>query len=332
MTRSSLAADLGALGYLVRRALGVFLKDKLSVFLALLSPLIVLVLYIFFLGDLQTDSLLAYFPAGTVDESAAQAFVDSWMIAGVLGTATITVSFSANSVMVGDRERGVLGDFLAAPVKKSVLIGGYFVFNFVVTVVICTVVFLIGLVYLAASGSFFMSAADVFAALGTVLFAALSATLISVLVCAAFPTQGALGGFVGIVSAAIGFLIGAYMPLGTFPDGVEYAAGVLPGTHAAGLFRNFFMRGALKNLTAGLPAGVSDEIAESFSMTFGFFGAEADIAVMAGYVAGWIALTAVLGLVLGTRLLDLPAGRSRSKKRPAAGGADEDQPMNGGGK
>ena len=332
MTRSSLAADLGALGYLVRRALGVFLKDKLSVFLALLSPLIVLVLYIFFLGDLQTDSLLAYFPAGTVDESAAQAFVDSWMIAGVLGTATITVSFSANSVMVGDRERGVLGDFLAAPVKKSVLLGGYFVFNFVVTVVICAVVFLIGLVYLAASGSFFMSAADVFAALGTVLFAALSATLISVLVCAAFPTQGALGGFAGIVSAAIGFLIGAYMPLGTFPDGVEYAAGVLPGTHAAGLFRNFFMRGALENLTVGLPEGVSDEIAESFSMTFGFFGAEADIAVMAGYVAGWITLTAVLGLVLGTRLLDLPAGRSRSKKRPAAGGADEDQPVNGGGK
>ena len=332
MTRSSLAADLGALGYLVRRALGVFLKDKLSVFLALLSPLIVLVLYIFFLGDLQTDSLLAYFPAGTVDESAAQAFVDSWMIAGVLGTATITVSFSANSVMVGDRERGVLGDFLAAPVKKSVLLGGYFVFNFVATAVICTVVFLIGLVYLAASGSFFMSAADVFAALGTVLFTTLSATLISVLVCAAFPTQGALGGFAGIVSAAIGFLIGAYMPLGTFPDGVEYAAGVLPGTHAAGLFRNFFMRGALENLTAGLPAGVSDEIAESFSMIFGFFGAEADIAVMAGYVAGWIALTAVLGLVLGTRLLDLPAGRSRSKKRPAAGGADNDQAVNGGGK
>ena len=328
----NLRSDFLALGYTVRRCAGVFFKDGLSVFLALLAPIIVFLLYVLFLGDLQSDALLEYFPAGMADEKAVSAFVDSWMIAGVLGTACITVSFSANNIMVGDRERGVVNDFIAAPMKKSVLLGAYFVFNFLVTAAICTIVFFIGLIYLAATHSFYMSAADVFSAFGTILYGSLSATLISVPVCASFKTQGALGGFAGIVSAAIGFLIGAYMPLGTFPDGVEYAAGVLPGTHAAGLFRNFFMRGALENLTAGLPAGVSDEIAESFSMTFGFFGAEADIAVMAGYVAGWIALTAVLGLVLGTRLLDLPARRSRSKKRPAADGADEDQPVNGGGK
>ena len=215
----NLRSDFLALGYTVRRCAGVFFKDGLSVFLALLAPIIVFLLYVLFLGDLQSDALLEYFPAGMADEKAVSAFVDSWMIAGVLGTACITVSFSANNIMVGDRERGVVNDFIAAPMKKSVLLGAYFVFNFLVTAAICTIVFFIGLIYLAATHSFYMSAADVFSAFGTILYGSLSATLISVPVCASFKTQGALGGFSGIVSAAIG---------DRFPHRRVYAAVHLP--------------------------------------------------------------------------------------------------------
>lgn len=300
--------------------MGVFFKDGLSVFLALLAPIIVFLLYVLFLGDLQTDALTGYFPAGTVNGKAVSAFVDSWMIAGVLGTACITVSFSANNVMVSDRERGVINDFIAAPMKKSVLLGAYFVFNFLVTVAICTTVFAIGLVYLAATNSFYMSASDVFAAFGTILYGSLSATLISVPICASFRTQGALGGFSGIVSAAIGFLIGAYMPLSTFPSWIENAAAVLPGTHISGLFRNFFMSGTLDNLTAGMPDAVANSIAESFSMKFLFFGEKVGVDVMAGYVAAWIVVCAVCGLVIGTRLLDAPASRIAKNKKIAADG------------
>lgn len=310
-----------ALGYTVRRCAGVFFKDGLSVFLALLAPIIVFLLYVLFLGDMQSDALQEYFPAGMADERAVSAFVDSWMIAGVLGTACITVSFSANNIMVGDRERGVVNDFIAAPMKKSVLLGAYFVFNFLVTAAICTIVFFIGLIYLAATHSFYMSAADVFSAFGTILYGSLSATLISVPVCASFKTQGALGGFSGIVSAAIGFLIGAYMPLSTFPSWIENAAAVLPGTHISGLFRNFFMSGALENLTAGMPDAVANSIAESFSMKFLFFGDKVGVDVMAGYVSAWIVVCAVGGLVIGTRLLDAPAAL-RGKKTGRAVGND----------
>lgn len=323
--RSSLRSDFLALGYTVRRCTGVFFKDGLSVFLALLAPLIVFLLYILFLGDIQTDALMRYFPAGTVDDKAVSAFVDSWMIAGVLGTACITVSFSANNVMVSDRERGVVNDFIAAPMKKSVLLGAYFVFNFIVTVTICAIVYFIGLIYLAATGSFHMTAADIFAALGNILYGSLSATLISVPICASFRTQGALGGFSGIVSAAIGFLIGAYMPLSAFPSWIENAAAVLPGTHISGLFRNFLMSGALENLTEGLPQEVMSTIAESFSMKFQFFGEKIGVDVMAGYVSAWIVVCAAGGLVIGTRLLDAPANlrRGKKKKTNAEGNANE---------
>ena len=41
------------LSKLVERSLKIFLKDKVGVFFSLLAPLIVLVLYVLFLGDIQ---------------------------------------------------------------------------------------------------------------------------------------------------------------------------------------------------------------------------------------------------------------------------------------
>lgn len=317
-----ITGEIYAFLQLVRRHCKVFLKDGMAVFFSLLAPLIVFMLYILFLGEIQADTVAGFFPEGMpVPEDDVRAFVDSWMVAGVLGVACITVSFSANSVMVQDKCRGQIRDCLVSPVRKQTVTLAYFAFNFIVTVVIVTVVCLIAFVYLAATGRFMLSAGEAFAVIGTILFSSLSSTLFSVLVCALFRTEGALSGFVGIVSAAIGFLIGAYMPMSAFPDGVEYVAALLPGTHSAGLFRNFLMGGALENLTAGLPQAAHDGIAGAFSMEIDFFGANVGTDIMAVYIAGSIVLFAVLNLVLGTRLLNLPSygGASRLFRRGKRG-------------
>ena len=309
-----ITGEIYAFSQLVRRHCKVFLKDGMAVFFSLLAPLIVFMLYILFLGEIQADTVAGFFPEGMpVPDDGVRAFVDSWMVAGVLGVACITVSFSANSVMVQDKCRGQIRDCLVSPVRKQTVTLAYFAFNFIVTVVIVTVVCLIAFVYLAATGRFMLSSGEAFAVIGTILFSSLSSTLFSVLVCALFRTEGALSGFVGIVSAAIGFLIGAYMPMSAFPDGVEYVAALLPGTHSAGLFRNFLMSGALENLTAGLPQAAHDGIAGAFSMEIDLFGANVGTDIMAVYIAGSIVLFAVLNLVLGTRLLNLPSYGGASK-------------------
>ncbi len=320
-----ITGEIYAFSQLVRRHCKVFLKDGMAVFFSLLAPLIVFMLYILFLGEIPADTLAGFFPEGMpVPDDGVRAFVDSWMVAGVLGVACITVSFSANSVMVQDKCRGQIRDCLVSPVRKQTVTLAYFAFNFIVTVVIVTVVCLIAFVYLAATGRFMLSAGEAFAVIGTILFSSLSSTLFSVLVCALFRTEGALSGFVGIVSAAIGFLIGAYMPMSAFPDGVEYVAALLPGTHSAGLFRNFLMGGALENLTAGLPQAAHDGIAEAFSMEIDFFGASVGTDIMAVYIAGSIVLFAALNLVLGTRLLNLPSyGGAAKLFRRGKRGKDE---------
>ena len=99
--------DMFALGSIVKRCLKMFLKDGMSVFFSLLAPLIVFLLYVLFLADIQVDTVTSAFPEGfEASKTLVKSFVDNWMVSGVLGVACITVSLSANSIMVQDKQRG----------------------------------------------------------------------------------------------------------------------------------------------------------------------------------------------------------------------------------
>ena len=280
------------------RNIKIFLKDRAAVFFSLLAPLIVLMLYILFLGDIQVSSVKSFFPDETsLDERAIRSFVDSWMIAGVLSVSCITVSLGANSVMVQDRSRGVLYDSLSSPVKRWVITAGYFAANFLVTLVICLIVFAVCLAYLALTGGFCLTAADLLYALGVMLLSILSATVLTVFIAGFFRTESALSAFGGIVSAAIGFLIGAYMPMSVFPKAVQYFACIFPGSHSAGLFRTCLMRGALEELGTSLPEQAIAGLREGFSMELNLFGAEVGAPVMWAVLAASVAVFAALNLL-----------------------------------
>ena len=158
--RKKLGDELYTLYRLTKRPLLIFLKDTAAVFFSILAPLIILLLYVLFLGDVQINSIKASLPPDfSVDESLVRAFVDSWMLSGVMSVSCITVSLSANTVMVQDKERGFNKEILASPVSKGLVTIGYFLYNLVVTVFICTIVYAICLIYLAASGGFYLTAA-----------------------------------------------------------------------------------------------------------------------------------------------------------------------------
>lgn len=287
--------DAIALGQSVKRGLKIFLKDRATVFFSLLAPLIVLILYILFLGDVQMDALRQSLGDMEIGEDVLAAFVDGWMLSGVMAVACITVSLSANNIMVRDKERGVIGDAYASPVKRGVITASYFVYNFLVTAVICFIVLGIAFVYLAVSG-WYLSAADVFGLIGHTLLSVLSATLITVFAAGFLRSESALGAIVGIVSAAIGFLCGAYFPLSMLPKAVQYVVLFVPGTYSAGVFRQLFMSGALAEISAVTAEG-AEAIAGNFSMTIDFFGREMQAGTMEIVLAGAILLFLAVNVV-----------------------------------
>lgn len=297
--KKSLQESFLALNQLCKRNLKLFFVDKAGVFFSMLAPIIVLMLYILFLGDLQVQSVVSSVPEGiALNEKAVQAYVDCWMIAGVLSISCITVSLGANTVMILDKTKGVLNDFISSPVKRWVITASYFISNFITTIIISCITFFICLIYLALSGGWYLSFTDVLLTFTTILLSSASATLLTVFACGFIRTEAAFSGLIGIISAVIGFFIGAYMPMSIMPKALQYISSLLPGTHSAGLFRNYLMSGALDNLGKGLPQELLDAIADIFSMRVNLFGASVGKGIMYAFVGGSIVIFGVLSFFI----------------------------------
>lgn len=292
---------------LVLRSLRIFLSDKAGVFFSLLAPLIVLILYLLFLKDIQLDSIRSMFVGVPVDEELLENIVNNWMLAGVVSVACVTVSFSAQELLVKDCETGVIADIKASPVARSVIDASHFVSNFAITLCICGVVLAVSLVYVAISG-WTLSFGDVAGAVGLLAMSALSASLITGFIARFVKTSSQHGALVGIVSAAIGFLMGAYMPISVFPKAVQYVTLFVPGTYSAALYRELFMRGAIDEL-GELSTEAAQAIEDAYTLRLDFFGKE----IGAGEIAAVFAATIVLfaAIIAATRIFDAYKRRKR---------------------
>lgn len=278
---------------LVARGIKIFITDKATVFFSILAPLIILMLYVLFLGDVQMDAIKGYMQGVPIDESLLSAVVDSWMLTGVVAVSAITVSFSAMHLNVADRETGVIADMQVSPVKRRVLSASYLIYNFIITTAILMLVLIIAFVYLAATNSWYLSAKDAFLIVAASILSAFSASIISSIFATFIKTQSAHGAIVGILSAAIGFLIGAYMPLSMFPAAIQYFVLFIPGTYSAAIFRSLFMEGALAEIAAVSPYA-AEGIREGFSVNLNLFGHTIDSGYYWLIFAGAIALTIVI--------------------------------------
>lgn len=250
MNLNSLRNDIFAVFEFTKRNILAFFRERMTVFFSILSPLIVLMLYVFFLGDVQVESVKSSLPQGiTVDEKLIKGFVDSWLIAGIMCVSCMTVALNSMLVMVSDKENKLFRDFTSAPVKPYILTLGYFISFYVITFLICFGVLLVGIIYLAACGSLYITAKDFFVTFGILLLSIMSSTLILMTIMSFMKSGSASGAFSGIFSAISGFIVGAYMPVSMFPDAIASLTSIVPGTSTGGLFRNYLMRGALEKMS-----------------------------------------------------------------------------------
>lgn len=288
-----------ALGVLVKRNIKIFLKDKMMVFFSVLAPVIVLLVYILFLSKMQADSiqnmLQADFKGVELGEKEILAVINNWMISGVMAVSCITVAFNANTVMVRDRAYGRINDVLSSPVRRWVVYASYIISCFLITLGICFVVLMIGILYLACSGGIMMDFRDFMAIVGITILSTISAAFFTVLLVGFIKSEGALGAFSGVFTAAIGFLIGAYLPSAMMPKAIQYMTCFVPGTYSAGLFRNYFMNGPMRMLSSKVPADVVARLQKDYSLNLQFFGHEIP--------PTWMTFALVLSIVLFASLI-----------------------------
>lgn len=296
----------GFLG-LTKRNLLLFFKDKQSIIFSLLTSMIVLALYLLFLKDTfvnAMDSAMNQFPvlSSFIDKSDKDMFANLILLTGILGSAMITVPYNCLITLVKDRENKVDYDILATPLKRGQIIFSYFVSAAVSSVILTSMILTIGLGVIAVQGAIYLGTSEIVKAFGVVALGSISATSIFMIVVLFFKSVSASGAFSGMLSAASGFIIGAYIPISQFSVNIQTVCNIFPASQITIVLRNVLINGLLEHMNTSL-AGVDNGmfvtiIKELFSFKARIFDGYLDVTQMLGYITVSILVCIVVQIIV----------------------------------
>lgn len=215
---------------LVYRGLLLFFKNKQAVIGSFIGALIMIVLYVFLLGDSIVNSLSVL--------AHPRLVVDAWMLAGVIAIASASSTLGSVSLMIRDKERNVYTDFMISPISKSKIMLGYFFSTFLISLLVTLVVIVIAEIYIVVLSKgdlltvpqfgllFFVSLLTVFCSSAFMFFVA-----------SFFRRIDTFSTMTSVIGPLIGFLTGCYVPIGSLPDMAQTVVQYFPLTSGVVLIR-----------------------------------------------------------------------------------------------
>ena len=287
-------SELRKMSYLTLRNIKLYFKDKMTFLVSLITPLILLVLFIAFLKSTYEDSILSIIQGFDLDQSLIDAFTGGWLFSSVLATSCITVAFCSGMMVIDKINRANI-DFMVSPVKKSTLQLSYVLANLFSTFIITFVLLIVGLIYLACVG-FYITFVDILLIVFGIIITSLFGTILANIIWTFTHSQGVVSGVCTLVSALYGFICGAYMPISAMGQGMQYFVSLLPGTYATVLFRQGFINSVLNRMRETLPQGMINGIASGFDVKMSFFGH--DVSTLALILVISISTIVLLGVFL----------------------------------
>ena len=296
----------GFLG-LTKRNLLLFFKDKQSIIFSLLTSMIVLALYLLFLKDTfvnAMDSAINQFLSlsSLIDKNDKDMFANLILLTGILGSAMITVPYNCLITLVKDRENKVDYDILATPLKRGEIIFSYFISAALSSVILTSMILAIGLGVIGMQGDIYLGIGEILKAFCVVALGSISATSIFMIVVLFFKSVSASGAFFGMLSAASGFIIGAYIPISQFSEAVQTVCNIFPASQITIVLRNVLINGLLEHMNTSLN-GVEQgmfvtSIKELFSFKAWLFDGYLDMTRMLVYITVSILVCIVIQMII----------------------------------
>ena len=296
----------GILGF-IKRNLLLFFKDWQSILFSLLTSIIVLVLYLLFLKGTfvsAIQSAMEQYPglASMVPQKDIDMFANLFLLSGILGSAMISVPFSCITVLVKDRANKVDYDILATPMKRGQIIFAYFVSAVLTSILLNSIILAVGLIGIRMQGNMYLNASQVVKAFAVVALGSISASAIFMIVVLFFKSVSACEAFFGILSAASGFVIGAYIPISQFSNEVQTVCNLFPASQITIMLRNILLNGLLEHINTSLQ-GVDQgmfvlSLKEYFTFQAKLFNGYLDMNKMLEYILGVILFCIVAQIVI----------------------------------
>ena len=296
----------GILGFIKRNVL-LFFKDWQSILFSLLTSIIVLVLYLLFLKGTfvsAIQSAMEQYPglASMVPQKNIDMFANLFLLSGILGSAMISVPFSCITVLVKDRANKVDYDILATPMKREQIILAYFISAVLTSILLNSIILAVGLIGIRMQGNMYLNISQVVKAFSVVALGSISASAIFMIVVLFFKTVSACEAFFGILSAASGFVIGAYIPISQFSNEVQTVCNLFPASQITIMLRNILLNGLLDHINTSLQ-GVDQgmfvlSLKEYFTFQAKLFKGYLDMNKMLEYILGVILFCIVTQIMI----------------------------------
>ena len=296
----------GILGFIKRNVL-LFFKDWQSILFSLLTSIIVLVLYLLFLKGTFVSAIqraMEQYPglASMVPQKDIDMFANLFLLSGILGSAMISVPFSCITVVVKDRANKVDYDILSTPLKRGQIIFAYFVSAVLTSTLLSDIILAVGLIGIRMQGNMYLNISQVVKAFSVVALGSISASAIFMIVVLFFKTVSACEAFFGILSAASGFVIGAYIPISQFSNEVQTVCNLFPASQITIMLRNILLNGLLDHINTSLQ-GVDQgmfvlSLKEYFTFQAKLFKGYLDMNKMLEYILGVILFCIVTQIMI----------------------------------
>ena len=289
-----------------------YFRDKGAVFFSLLSMLIVILLMVFFLGDMYAQniaSILGDFPGrdAAADRQNAELLILSWNFAGIISINAVTVTMAVYSVMIRDRVMGKLSSIYTAPVSRGIITGGYIAAAWMASVSVCAITLFITEICGIIKGMEAFSLITHMKLLGLIGVNSFVYAALMYLVAVAAKTQGAWSSLGTVVGTLVGFLGGIYVPIGSLAPTIVTIIKCTPVIYGTSMFRIVMTEGIAETTFSGVP----EEVLEAFCIETGIHLEVFDRPI--GITEEWLGLFACGVLLLIAGIMALKFGRKADR-------------------
>lgn len=245
-----------------KRNLLVFFKDRSAVFFSLLASFIIIGLYVLFLGDLWKSSLDEIENVGVL--------MNSWVMAGLLATTSVTTTMGAFEIMVNDKARKISKDFYSSPIKRNSLAGGYVLSAFIIGLIMSLITLILAETYIVAEGGKLLDIEAMAKVIIIIILADFVNTAMVFFITTFFESNNAFSTASTVIGTLIGFITGIYLPIGQLPEGVQWIIKLFPTSHAAVLLRQTMMEEGMANSFKDIPKEYVVDFKETMGVYFKF--------------------------------------------------------------
>lgn len=252
--------------YLITRNLKLYYRDRMSVFFSMLSVLITIGLYAFFLADnlLESGSL--------ANLEANEVFLNTWILGGILSTVSVTTTLASFSTMVNDRVVGIMKDFYSSPIKRAKLVLSYIIAACIIGVVMSIFTLIIGEFYILSSGGDLITMDVLLKLLGLILIAVMAGSSMMFFLSSLLKTDSSFANASTLVGTLNGFIMGIYMPVGALPEFAQSLLKFFPLSHGCALYRDILLEVPIQNSLENAPAEVITQLKEMMGITLSING------------------------------------------------------------